>query len=546
MLKRFLPYSCLLILGMLLLPQSAQTFTQDESIKEAVKPHIEAGVEFLRRVQTNSGAFPFQGSISSQEVVGATALGAIALMECGASTRDRQVLAAANFVRNSINNTPNYNYNYGTCLALMMLDRLNRDSGTNHKDVGMIKALATRIARGQGANGGWDYTLPGGRSDNSNTQFAVVALWIARKYYKPGGDIDRALALTDRKFRSSQSPDGGWSYDPTGVQVQFGTSGSMTCAGILGIALHAGARKQLQESGFRGAGTSGSSGDVFKQLNEDPQVAKARAYLVRALEAHITGRVAENTEATHPTYFFWSLERAATLYKWRKMDGVDWFEIGARFLMSKQARDGSWNMGNTQGPVVDTSFCLLFLAKSNLLGSLQESGLTGGSLGDTPNLSREKKVEPKPQNDQQKAKELLEKLLTALPPQQGEILDALSEARGTDYTDALVDAISKLGTNAAKEQAREALAKRFTRLKASVLGQYMREDERELRLAAATACQLKNDSAAAASLIPLLADPDIGVSTAALNALKTLSGQDFGKSVERWSRWLDTVNSKKP
>ncbi|HMO36554.1 MAG TPA: hypothetical protein PKA06_10970 [Gemmatales bacterium] len=40
----------------------------------------------------------------------------------------------------------------------------------------------------------------------------------------------------------------------------------------------------------------------------------------------------------------------------------------------------------------------------------------------------------------------------------------------------------------------------------------------------------------------MLNDPDIGVSNAALESLKALSGQDFGKSIDRWSRWLDRVS----
>lgn len=539
--NRIIPIIGILCLVSLVLPQTARTY-DDEPIKERVKPAIEAGVAFLRSLQMQNGAFPYQneGTQSVENVTGSTALAAIALMECGVNTKDRQIQAAYRAIQQVASN-PAFNYNYSVCLSLLFLDRLHRGEPNTHKDAGLIKDLAARIARGQAANGGWGYNYPSGAADNSNTQFAVVALWVSRKYAnKPGGVIDQALSRAEKRFRSMQQADGGWGYDSdAAMSTGNHSTGSMTCAGILGIALHAGARKQ--QADFQGAGATGSSGSVVKQLDSDPAVARARAYIIKSFQSHLVGQSTDLSATLHEMYFFWSLERVATLYRWRKMDGVDWFEIGANYLLRKQDRRGGWSSGS-MGTVCDTSFALLFLAKSNLLGEMETAFTGGEALGGGP-IAKEKKVETKPVDNKEKAKALVEKLLTALPNQQGEILDALTEGRGSDYTDALADAITKLSTNVSKEAAREALANRMRRLSAKNLGEYMQENDREFRLAAAVAVRLKNDANSAASLIPLLADQDIGVSTAALDSLKAISGQDFGKSVERWSRWLDT---KKP
>lgn len=543
--KRFIPLLCLFCTIILLIPCTARTFEDNESLKEKVKPSIEAGVEYLKSVQLATGVWVYQGNqgnLNDPHTVGATALVAIALMECGVSPKDRQIQAAYKVVKQAATN-PALTSTYTISLCVIFLDRVNRDNPKNHKDVGLIKTLATKLAQGQSAaTGGWSYTVPSDGSDNSNTQFAVVALWVARKYNaRPGGVMDAALSRAEHKFRNSQQQDGGWGYDTSMAQVGGHSTGSMTCAGILGIALHAGAKRQSQTS-FRGDGTGGT-GDVVQSLDSDIQVVKARKYLVEALKT-IVQYGGDSVGSHTPPYFFWSLERVATLYKWRKLDGVDWFELGAKFLMSKQQRRGNWYFGS-EDTGVDTAFSLLFLAKSNLLGTLQETGFTGGGIGgDSPVIPKKKEAETKPQDTKEKAKVLAEKLINALPPQQAEILEALTEGKGSEYTDALTDAISKLSTNASKEAAREALANRLKRMKSNVLGDYMQENDRELRLAAAVAVRLKNDPSAAASLIPLLADQDIGVSTAALDSLKAISGQDFGKSVERWSRWLDTVPKK--
>src|SRR5262249_55186410 len=46
-------------------------------------------------------------------------------------------------------------------------------------------------------------------SDNSNTQFAVLALWAAQRHGVP---MERCLALLVKRFHQSQNPDGGWGY----------------------------------------------------------------------------------------------------------------------------------------------------------------------------------------------------------------------------------------------------------------------------------------------------------------------------------------------
>ena len=45
--------------------------------------------------------------------------------------------------------------------------------------------------------------------DNSNTQFAALALWVARRHGLP---VDLALQRAEAHFRRSQQADGGWSY----------------------------------------------------------------------------------------------------------------------------------------------------------------------------------------------------------------------------------------------------------------------------------------------------------------------------------------------
>ena len=53
-------------------------------------------------------------------------------------------------------------------------------------------------------------TITPGADDNSNTQFALLALWAARRHDVP---TEQALLLAQKRFYHSQFPDGRWAYN---------------------------------------------------------------------------------------------------------------------------------------------------------------------------------------------------------------------------------------------------------------------------------------------------------------------------------------------
>ena len=70
---------------------------------------------------------------------------------------------------------------------------------------------------------------PAPYDDNSITQFALLALWVARKHGVP---VEDALERIEKRFLFTQNPqNGGWPYSG---QIGNG-SPSMTCAGLLGL-----------------------------------------------------------------------------------------------------------------------------------------------------------------------------------------------------------------------------------------------------------------------------------------------------------------------
>src|SRR5262249_37189317 len=72
--------------------------------------------------------------------------------------------------------------------------------------------------------------------DNSNTQFAGLGLWVARRHGVP---VENALARVETRFRKTQRVNGGWGYVP-GMEA----TSTMTCAGLLGLAFSQGLKNE--------------------------------------------------------------------------------------------------------------------------------------------------------------------------------------------------------------------------------------------------------------------------------------------------------------
>jgi hypothetical protein len=195
-----------------------------------------------------------------------------------------------------------------------------------------------------------------GTSDNSNTQFATLGLWAARRQGLP---VDRALALVAQRFRTSQSKKGGWDY-----HYRYGGAGqtpSMTGAGLLGLAVGHGLVSPRQQARQR------------KDPPHDQAVERGLAVLSEMIGKLVPG----NRPRNHPgnLYFMWTVERVGMLFGLRQINGKDWYEWGSTLLVKHQDKKGNWNLGGYPGSadLTDTSFALLFLSRSNLATDLSKS-----------------------------------------------------------------------------------------------------------------------------------------------------------------------------
>jgi hypothetical protein len=604
---------------------------------DAIQRAVARGVEGLKRLQGTDGKWPHTW-------IGATALAGLALVECGVRADDQSVQRAADAVRQACLTERN---TYSISLSILFLDRLgdpadvplieslvvrllagqNPVSGGWGYDCPAISGAETRrltakvgqrkesrdqrepakpaegkkslkdlpeeireqldaIDRNEAAAAAAVARDPSaaGYTDNSNTQFAALALWVGRRHGLP---VEKAITRLDKRFRHSQYPDGTWAYTSAEefngavpaaavIPIQVGATASMTCAGVMVLAI-----------------ADGATLEYYKERKPDakpPDVSKDVA-LKAALEA--LGGVIENPQGLRQPfgappgvpdlprggrpnqiggrtyYFLWSLERAAVALGLDTIGKKDWYGWGAELLLANQGPDGTWQGAHSDSGA-DTCFALLFLKRANLArdltahlkGKLKDPGertiraggiggdsLRGGKGGLKSGIEgKESRPIRKPlQSADPESVKLADALVKAPPARQAKLLEKMQAEKGSQYTEALATAIPQLNDET-RRLARDALADRLTRMKATVLAEYLQDDDGEIRRAAALAVAMKENKELIPNLIPLLRDAEVSVARAAHAALKELTGQDFGPAAKatredrdqaavKWLQW---------
>ncbi len=504
--------------------------------QDAIDRAVERGVTHLKSIQQADGTWGYPQ-------VGATALAGLTLLECDVAPKDASVQKAADHVRRA---SVHLTHTYSLALSILFLDRLGDDAdvpiiesltvrllaGQNgnggwtyqcpdvpeteaRRLTGLLKQrseLTTRpkstgtartsdkaadpkrnatqrkltdeirqqlevINRAAGQRQGF------GGGDNSNTQFATLALWVARRHGLP---TDGALALIDARFRGSQNGDGGWDYSHRGRTpgaMRGGQStATMTCAGLLGLAVaHGSAAEAALRTAKAKEGDKPKNGDKVAKVPDPTRDPAVRAGLV-ALGSSIGHPVGKKRVQELPHlarggrvyYFLWSLERVAVAFGLKTIGGKDWYGWGSEVLTANQQADGSWQ-GDFAAGGVDTCFALLFLRRANLArdltlalrGKIEDPGevvLSAGGIGGEAikqRLGLKSALESPDmfggttsEGDGPDATQLSRRLIDAAAEKQGQLIDDLRDSKGVVYTDALASAIPRLQGEPAQEGAR--------------------------------------------------------------------------------------------
>ncbi|MBS0205444.1 MAG: DUF4159 domain-containing protein [Planctomycetes bacterium] len=336
--------------------QSIGSIRAAELTSEAVKESIDRGKRFLATQQRPNGVW--EAAVGTNPVsIGATSMAVMALVNSGATPQDPTVKAALDFLRRSHDNRNLHDdighyATYQIALELMAFAAAH-DGNTDYRRMAenAQKLEAGQVKQGV-ATGGWGYSLGEGQgsSDNSNAQFAVLAL---REAVEVGVPVSaETWKRVQRYWEAAQNGDGGWSYQSVGSAG--GSHGSMTVAGITSLVI---CEQMLRsDAGVTPDGTP----PCCQGTEPNAPLARGISFFGR------TFKVGQNPGyGSSVLYYTYGVERAGRLTGLRFFGDHDWYREGAEYLLAIQHAPGHW-VGSGHGednPVIATSMALLFLSK---------------------------------------------------------------------------------------------------------------------------------------------------------------------------------------
>lgn len=439
--------------------------------------------------------------------------------------------------------------NYNLPLMLIFLIELEDDQ---YRD--LAQRMLTEMLKRQMQNGAWGYEgSPQG--DTSQTQYGVLAMWIADRhgYDVPVPAIERAMNW----ILKVQDPSGGWGYQgiesTTSARVQQDAN-SITMS-LSGAAL--GSLYILKElvilPGDDAVATPGGGNKpaVDGKRPKDLQLVqekKASAQVTRRRPANVdSARVKKSMQdgnawlaknfslepsAEWKHYAFYAYERYASFKDLIDGDGVEepkWFTDIFNNLQKTQHPDGSWEGGDT--PVAATAFGVLVLSRSTAKAIKRAEALGEGIMLGGMGLP------PKVADLKERNGKLVDSPLT------GSVDDLLSVLEDNKNGDFDSDQALKLDADLTKRTSQ------ITRLRAMVSA-----EKYDTRLVAVRSLAQVRDLDNVPVLIYALSDPDIRIVRAADRGLRFVSrkiegvmpienGSKETKAALRsaWSKWFLSI-----
>jgi len=315
---------------------------------DQVRQSIDRGVAYLLREQRPDGSWIDYQSMAG----GKTALCTLALLNCGVPVDDPHIQSALANLRRV---QPSLNYPTALQTMVLSIAEPKKDALLILRNVKWFEETQKKNGPYRGA---WSYGLPAntpvalGEGDNSNAQFAVLALHEAQRAGVPVST--QAWKMAYSYWTRTQNADGSWGYKP-------GTpgTGSMTCAGLGAVAM---ALEVLEE------GDATVEGDTVRCCGQHAKRESVdRALIWLSKNFSVRSNPGDDPRPRNfLLYYLYGLERSGRLTHQRFIGQHDWYREGAEWLIKEQDDlSGFWKgagLGEND-PQVGTCFALLFLSK---------------------------------------------------------------------------------------------------------------------------------------------------------------------------------------
>jgi len=336
-LKTVTPLLAALLVLLLVRPVAGEL--TDEQVRNAIR----RGVAFLTNDQKADGHWTEYSIYTG----GVTGLATLALLSAGEDVDSPTVKKALSYLQAL--DPPDTVYSAALQTMALCAGEPDKDRLLIARNVKWLESVQLREGRRKGA---WGYGSNKGSGDNSNTQFALLALHEAARVDVEVQRQTWELALD--YWTRTQREDGSWGYTEDEP-----ATGSMTCAGIASVVI---CTSMIRDGDAR---VVGDSVDCCRASTDNSSVERGLQWLGRYFSPSRNPSPL-NLRQRHLYYYLYAVERVGRMTGQRFIGKHDWYRAGSASLLD--VHDDFRGLWVGEGPAEDvpavaTSLALLFLSK---------------------------------------------------------------------------------------------------------------------------------------------------------------------------------------
>ncbi|MDZ4818517.1 MAG: DUF4159 domain-containing protein, partial [Planctomycetota bacterium] len=346
-----------------------QPAAAEDLTSEKVRKAIEKGVAFLKRKQNPNGGWDDAVPMFPSMPKGVTSLCTLALLNAGVPHDDECIQRAMKLLREQ---KPSQTYSAALNTMVLCIVDPTKDAALIARNVRFLEKIQIK---GGPRKGAWSYTSADINSgDNSNAQFAVLALYEAQRV---GVKVDPAAwNMAYQYWTKSQNQDDSWGYQRSGPDNDSGPgTGSMTCAGLASLLI---CQSQINDGD---ASIEGEEVQCCGAKLPHEKVEGALKWIGKTFTVHDNPSLVANAGRGWHLYYLYGIERVGRLSGQRFLVGGDgekrdWYREGTEKLLTMQKSNGEFQgkQAVEEKPEIGTSLALLFISKGRrpvVIGKLQ-------------------------------------------------------------------------------------------------------------------------------------------------------------------------------
>ena len=394
---RFVPILCLLIFGAMFPKASVGQFKYEGPEDERIEEMCRRAAKFLETEDLRA---------TGEDRLGQKVLEALTVLEVykryeGEVPKDHpKILAAAEDAADMINGASRdplsrQHSMYAAALSLILLCEVD-----DEKYAPEIKAVLSYVGERQNENGGWSYENRPFITDVSQTQYACLALFVAKVHkFRINPEVGKRALNALVSFQSNNS----WvyHYSAAGTPISNKNTRSLHTSALgsvylLSDLLQLSSRaKDMRIGAKNGEQTLPPSVTIYeKPIDGQPALVKDRP-LVTFDRGKLGGAkskgnrwLADNFEVTSTDwtyYYLYALERYAYFREQAETSFAEvpnWYDQGVDHLRTLQRPNGAYPNEGLQNTAIATCLATLFLVRSSeLLNQPPGSSLADAGLG---------------------------------------------------------------------------------------------------------------------------------------------------------------------